>query len=55
MNCLNDKKLAPQKGEGIKKVEWMDMDQVRVALHDSYRSIRYVMQEYTKMMKVVND
>ena len=55
MNCLNDKKLAPQKGEGIKKVEWMDMDQVRVALHESYRSIRYVMQEYTKMMKVVND
>jgi len=55
MHCVNDKKLAPQKGEGIKKVEWMDMDQIRVALHDSYRSIRYVMQEYTKMMKVVND
>lgn len=53
MQCLSDKKMAPQKGEGIKKVEWMDMEQVRVALHDSYRSIRYVMQEYTKMMKEV--
>ncbi len=51
MTCLNDKKMAPQKEEGIKKVEWMDLDQVRIALHDSYRSIRYVMQEYTKLLK----
>lgn len=51
MKCLNDKKMAPQKGEGIKKVEWMDMEQVRNALHGSYRSIRYVMQEYTKMIE----
>lgn len=54
MTCLNDKKMAPQKAEGIKKVEWMDLEQVRVALHDSYRSIRYVMQEYTKLLKEVN-
>ncbi|MEQ8903947.1 NUDIX domain-containing protein [Ekhidna sp.] len=51
MHCVDDKLMAPQKGEGIKKVEWMDLEQVRVALHDSYRSIRYVMQEYTKLMK----
>ncbi|MEO9873113.1 NUDIX hydrolase [Ekhidna sp.] len=53
MQCINDSKMAPQKDEGIKKVEWMDLEQVRKALHDSYRSIRYVMQEYTKMMKEV--
>ncbi|WP_462248230.1 NUDIX hydrolase [Ekhidna sp.] len=53
MNCLDDGKMAPQEDEGIKKVEWMDLDGVRKALHDSYRSIRYVMQEYTKMMKEV--
>ncbi|MEM7297942.1 MAG: NUDIX hydrolase [Bacteroidota bacterium] len=53
MHCLDDKKMAPQKGEGIKKVEWMTLDEVRKALHDSYRSIRYVMQEYTKMLKEV--
>lgn len=51
MNCMDDKGMAPQKEEGIKKVEWMDMDEVRVALHDSYRSIRYVMQAFTKMIK----
>lgn len=54
MHCLNDSKMAPQKGEGIKKVEWMSMEEVRKALHDSYRSIRYVMQEYTKMLKESN-
>lgn len=51
MHCVSDKKMAPQKDEGIKKVEWMDMEEVRKALHGSYRSIRYVMQEYTKMIK----
>lgn len=51
MECIDDKNLGPQKGEGIKKVEWMTMVEVRKALHDSYRSIRFVMQEYTKMLK----
>lgn len=51
MTCLDDKDMAPQKEEGIKKVEWMDLEQVRVALHESYRSIRYIMQQYTKMLK----
>lgn len=53
MHCVDDSKMSPQKDEGIKKVEWMGLEQVRKALHDSYRSIRYVMQEYTKMMKEV--
>jgi ADP-ribose pyrophosphatase YjhB (NUDIX family) len=53
MKCINDSKMAPQKEEGIKKVEWMDMKQVRKALHGSYRSIRYVMQEYIKMAEKV--
>lgn len=51
MDCIDDKKMAPQKEEGIKKVEWMSMEEVRKSLHGSYRSIRYVMQEYTKMME----
>ena len=54
MQCVDDKKMAPQKDEGIKRVEWMSMDEVRKALHDSYRSIRYVMQEYIKMIKETN-
>lgn len=53
MHCLDDKDMAPQLAEGIKKVEWMGLEEVRRALHDSYRSIRYVMQEYTKKLKGV--
>lgn len=51
MSCVSEKNMAPQKEEGIKKVAWMSMEEVRKALHGSYRSIRYVMQEYTKLMK----
>ncbi|MEM6813695.1 MAG: NUDIX hydrolase [Bacteroidota bacterium] len=51
MHCQNDEKMAPQKIEGIKKVKWMNIEEVREALHISYKSIRYVMQEYTKMLK----
>ncbi len=51
MSCVSDKEMAPQKAEEIKRVEWMTIEEVRKALHGSFRSIRYVMQEYTKMMK----
>ena len=53
MKCIDDAKMGPQLEEGIKEVEWMDLQQVRKALQDSYRSIRYVMQEYLKVMKEV--
>ena len=53
MKCLSDKKMTPQEDEGIKKVQWMTMEEVRKALHNSYRSIRYVMQEYIKMAEKV--
>ncbi|MEM6643840.1 MAG: NUDIX domain-containing protein, partial [Bacteroidota bacterium] len=55
MTCLSDKNLAPQKEEGIKNVKWMEMEEVRKALHGSYRSIRYVMQEYTKRLGKTTD
>ncbi len=51
MSCVSDEKMTPQVAEGIRKAEWMDMENVRKSLHDSYRSIRYVMQEYTKTLK----
>ncbi|WP_425392338.1 NUDIX hydrolase [Ekhidna sp.] len=53
MHCIDEKNMAPQKDEGIKDVQWMTIEEVRKALHNSYRSIRYVMGEYTKMMKEV--
>ncbi|MEP1097209.1 MAG: NUDIX domain-containing protein [Cyclobacteriaceae bacterium] len=53
MDCEDDRDMQPQTEEGIKKVEWMDLEAVRASLHDSYRSIRYVMQEYLKMAEEV--
>lgn len=53
MECRDESKMKPQKEEGIKKAEWMTLEDVRKSLHDSYRSIRYVMQEYIKMVENV--
>jgi len=49
MQCLNDQQMSPQEEEGIEDVQWMDTDGVRKALYDSYRTIRYVVQEYNKV------
>lgn len=50
MDCLDDSNLYPQKEEGIEKAEWVTMEEARIRLRDSYRSIRYVLQEYTKIL-----
>ncbi len=52
MSCLNDSKMKPQKKEGIEDVKWMTLTEVRASLYDSYRSIRAVMQEYHRKLKV---
>ena len=50
MRCIDDSKMKPQKGESIDDVRWMDVRHSRQALYDSYRTIRYVMQEYYKLL-----
>ena len=51
MTCVDDSNLAPQEEEGIKEAKWMNLTELRSALYDSYRSIRYVIQEYHKLLK----
>lgn len=46
MTCQNDAGMKPQLVEGIKEVKWMTMEEMQEALVDSYRSLRYVVQEY---------
>ena len=46
MTCVDDSKMSPQKEEGIDEVEWMSMEKMQKALLKSYRSLRYVVQEY---------
>ncbi len=53
MTCVSDKHMEPQEEEGIKKVEWMEMAEIREVLHESHRSIRYVIQKYTEEVKKI--
>lgn len=49
MKCIDDSYMSPQEEEGIEDVQWMNTDDVRNALYNSYRTIRYVVQEYNKL------
>lgn len=49
MRCIDDTYKSPQTEEDIEDVQWMDTSRVRNALYNSYRTIRYVIQEYNKM------
>ncbi len=46
MECLDDKKMKPQKGESIEKVEWFTEENAKSALDDTYKSIRFVWDSY---------
>ncbi|MEM8894334.1 MAG: NUDIX domain-containing protein [Bacteroidota bacterium] len=51
MSCLDDSQMQPQTGESIEDVRWMDVRNTREALYNSYRTVRYVMQEYYKLLE----
>ena len=52
MGCLDDRKMAPQREEGIDEVKWMTEKEVEIALYNSYRSIRHVYKKYKEKMGV---
>jgi 8-oxo-(d)GTP phosphatase len=49
MNCIDDSAMKPQKDEDIDDVKWMRPREAKVALYNSYASIRHVFREYYKM------
>jgi 8-oxo-dGTP pyrophosphatase MutT (NUDIX family) len=51
MKCIDDALMAPQQEEDIEDVKWMNLQQMRSALYSSYRSIRFVIQEYHRLLK----
>ncbi len=51
MNMLDDSNMAPQKGEGIDDVRWMNLNEMREALYNSYRTVRFVVREYHNLLK----
>jgi len=50
MTCVDDSKMAPQIEEDIEEVKWMTMEEMEMSLVKSYRSLRYVVQEYQQML-----
>jgi 8-oxo-dGTP pyrophosphatase MutT (NUDIX family) len=50
MTSKNDKKMKPQTEEDIEKLEWLAPNEVEARLNDSFESIRFVIEEYKKMV-----
>lgn len=46
MDCLDDSTMEPQEEEEIEEVRWMDFDQTRQALYNSYRTVRFVIKRF---------
>jgi 8-oxo-(d)GTP phosphatase len=46
MDCVDDSRAQPQLEEDIEEIRWMNQKEVYLALHNSYRSIRFVFEEY---------
>lgn len=46
MECRDDKKMKPQKEEGIDEIRWMKEEEAIEALENSYKSIREVLNCY---------
>lgn len=48
MNCLDDSNMEPQYVENIEDIRWMSFDEVQQALKNSYRSIKGVIDAWSR-------
>ena len=53
MACLDDSQMGPRLEEEIEEVRWMDFDQTRIVLYNSFRTVRYVMKRFYEMAKPI--
>lgn len=51
MDCLDDSRMTPQIEEDIDEVRWMGLREMREALYDSYRTIRFVISEHHRQLR----
>ncbi|QJW89373.1 NUDIX domain-containing protein [Spirosoma taeanense] len=49
MSVLDDSQMAPQEDEDIEKLAWFDRRQMQLALTNSFSSIRYVIDQVSKL------
>lgn len=52
MKSEDDSGMAPQAEEDIQEVMWKNLTELRSALYNSYRSIRSVIHQYHKLLKI---
>jgi len=50
MDCVEDSQMKPQKEEGIEQVKWLTHQEAKIALVNSYPSMRYLYKKFLKMM-----
>lgn len=50
MECINDDKMKPQKEEGIEDVKWLTHHEAKIALVNSYPSMRYLYKKFLKLV-----
>ncbi|MBB6325319.1 8-oxo-dGTP pyrophosphatase MutT (NUDIX family) [Algoriphagus iocasae] len=48
MECLDDKNMTPQKEEGIDDIRWFYEPDAKIALVNSYPSMRYLFKQFIK-------
>lgn len=48
MDCTNDRKMAPQKEEGIVDIRWFRVAEAKTALINSYPSMRWLFKQVLK-------
>ncbi|WP_163377996.1 NUDIX hydrolase [Cyclobacterium sp. SYSU L10401] len=54
MNCLSDTKMKPQTEEGILDVKWLNHQEAKVALINSYPSMRYLYKRFLKLHPAIH-
>jgi 8-oxo-(d)GTP phosphatase len=53
MEILDDSRMKPQQDEGIEEVRWLSHHEAKVALVNSYPSMRYLYKKFLKMVPKV--
>jgi 8-oxo-(d)GTP phosphatase len=54
MENLNDSTMRPQKEEGIDEIRWLNHYEAKVALINSYPSMRYLYKQFLKLVPKVH-
>jgi ADP-ribose pyrophosphatase YjhB (NUDIX family) len=55
MDVINDSKMRPETAEDIEDLQWMTRKEAYHALENSYRSIRFVFEEYYRKFEVIKN